>query len=1193
VPSTHLRAGVEQAINALGSGFLAHLANAKLKEILRSGGLSGQDYYRQLLRLVYRLLFLFVAEDRDLLYDPEATPEARERYIRYYSTTRLRHLAAGHRGTKHMDLYRGLRVVMEKLGSDEGCSPLALPALGSFLWSEIAIPDLAYCDISNRDFLEAVRALAFALDNKVSRSVDYKNLGSEELGSIYEFLLELHPELNVDAATFNLTTAGGHERKMTGSYYTPTSLIQCLLDSALDPVLAEAARQLNAEEAILALKVCDPACGSGHFLIAAAHRMARRLAAIRTGDGEPSPEATRTALRDVISRCIYGVDVNPMAVELCKVNLWIEALEPGKPLTFLDHHIQCGNSLLGTTPALLAQGIPDETFKPIEGDDKAVVSALRQRNRTEREGQMTFAAIAEAPIPYSSLADSLASLDIIDDTSIAGVHDKEERYARLASSLEYRQARFAADAWCSAFVWKKTKDAPEPVTHDLFCRLLTEPKQVPNATRAEIVRLAKQNNLFHWHLAFPDVFRVPEDSEESENELAGWNGGFDVVLGNPPWERIKIQEKEWFAVRAPEIAEARNAAQRRKMIQELRAENPELFAAFLEEKRQADGESRLIRDAGRYPLCGRGDINTYAIFAELNHLLLNTTGRVGCIVPSGIATDDTTKFFFQALIESGSLVSLYSFENEEFLFPSVHHAMKFCLLTLSGARRPQNQADFVFFARQASYLYDQDRHFTLTTAELALFNPNTRTCPVFRSMRDAELTRMIHRHIPILIQENLAEGNPWGIQFLRMFDIAGDSPLFRTYQPLEAEGYKLIGNIFQEDDQAYLPLYEAKMLHHFDHRFGTYLGQTEAQANQGKLPELDAAQHADPHQVVLPRYWVPHDEVLLATANVPKGLGQAYRAQNTQMLAQIVMLWLAGYHLNRGNEEMGNAILLRHGSGVSDTMAHALGQWLSVRAMEQAFPLTADDLAFIQSQPLEETSFLRVAHYLLETRTPRWFLGWRDVCRNTDQRTVIASLLPRAGVGDKFLLMLSSQPPPLIATLLGCLNSFIFDYSARQKVSGTSLKYFTMKQLPVLPPSAYLHPAPWSSGDLLQNWLSCRILELTYTAWDMEPFAKDCGYSGPPFRWDEERRFLLRCELDAAYFHLYGIARDDMDYIMETFSIVKRNDIKQYGDFHTKRMILDIYDRMQQAMDTGEPYQTLLDPPPADPRVVHPPRTED
>jgi hypothetical protein len=233
-----LRDGVEQAIKALGRGFLAHPANAILRDNLRAGDLDKQDYYRQLLRLVYRLLFLFVAEDRDLLNDPTASPEARERFTHYYATVRLRHLAERHRGTKHINLYRGLRIVMEKLGSDDGCPPLALPALGGFLWSESAIRDLAQCEIINRDFLDAIRALAFTLDNKTLRAVDYKNLGSEELGSICESLLELHPDLNTDAATFDLTTAGGHERKTTGSYYTPASLIQCLLDSALDPVMS-------------------------------------------------------------------------------------------------------------------------------------------------------------------------------------------------------------------------------------------------------------------------------------------------------------------------------------------------------------------------------------------------------------------------------------------------------------------------------------------------------------------------------------------------------------------------------------------------------------------------------------------------------------------------------------------------------------------------------------------------------------------------------------------------------------------------------------------------------------------------------------------------------------------------------------------------------------------------------------------
>src|SRR5216684_3226534 len=384
-----LRNGVEKAITALGSGFLAHAANNALREKLRSGELNAQDYYRQILRLVYRLLVLFVAEDRDILFHPDADLVARERYTQYYSTARLRRLAEQRVGTRHADLFHGLRLVMEKLGDEKGCAELGLPALDSFLFSQEAIADLADCEIANHDLLDAMRSLAFIDDRRMRRAVDYKNLGSEELGSVYESLLELHPVLHIDAARFELQTAGGHERKTTGSYYTPTSLITCLLDSALDPVLDEACARPDPETAILNLKICDPACGSGHFLIAAAHRVAKRLAAIRTGVEEPAPEARRKALRDVIGRCIYGVDINPMAVELCKVNLWMEAIEPGKPLSFLDAHIQPGNSLLGATPALLADGIPDSAFEAIEGDDKKICSEYRKKNKQQREGHRT------------------------------------------------------------------------------------------------------------------------------------------------------------------------------------------------------------------------------------------------------------------------------------------------------------------------------------------------------------------------------------------------------------------------------------------------------------------------------------------------------------------------------------------------------------------------------------------------------------------------------------------------------------------------------------------------------------------------------------------------------------------------------------------------------------------------------------
>src|SRR5215207_5042883 len=358
-----LREGVEEAIRSLGSGFLKHRANDELRRKLRLGELEVQDYYRELLRLVYRLLFLFVAEDRGLLLDPEAEDAAKDRYTRYYSTRKLRDVAEKRVGARHSDHYRALSLVMEKLDEESGCPELGLPALGGFLFDEESVPDITGVEVSNRNLLDAVRALSWTTVNGAYRSVDYKNLGAEELGSVYESLLELHPELDWTSGTFDLKVVTGNERKTTSSYYTHHSLVTRLLNTALDPVLDQAAKKPDPEAAILDLKVCDPAVGSGHFLIAAAHRMARRLASVRTGDGEPSPEATREALRDVIGRCLYGVDVNPMAAELCKVSLWMEALVPGRPLSFLDHHIRVGNSLLGTTPELVADGIPNEAFK--------------------------------------------------------------------------------------------------------------------------------------------------------------------------------------------------------------------------------------------------------------------------------------------------------------------------------------------------------------------------------------------------------------------------------------------------------------------------------------------------------------------------------------------------------------------------------------------------------------------------------------------------------------------------------------------------------------------------------------------------------------------------------------------------------------------------------------------------------------
>jgi hypothetical protein len=856
-----LRDGVQEAIVALGRGFLAHPANAGLKSRLQSGELSVQDYYRQLLRLVYRLIFLFVAEDRELLLVPDTPDEIRRRYADFYSVRRLRDMAGTLRGGPHADLYRGQRLVFTLLR--EGYPALGLPALGSFLFSERATPDLDEVELANSDLLEAVRALAFTIEGRVQRPVDYRNLGAEELGSVYESLLELHPQLNAEAGTFELGVAAGSERKTTGSYYTPTSLIRELLDSALEPVvedrLAEAGRDPAAQEAaLLDINVVDPATGSGHFLIAAAHRLARHLARARTGDEEPAPAELRAALRDVVRRCIHGVDINPMAVELCKVALWMETLDPGKPLSFLDRNIQCGNSLIGVTPALLKAGIPDEAFNPIEGDNKEYCREFKKKNKQQRSGQLSLFAPDYQPWErLGDLAAGMLNLAAMGDDTLEEVHRQQELYESLVRSADYEYGRLWADAWCAAFVWKKTKEFPYPITEEVFRRIERNPYDIAPWMREEIERLREQCQFFHWHLAFPHVFSVPAAGGESENDQTGWNGGFDVVVGNPPWERIKLQEKEWFANRDSEIANAPNTAARRTRIAILQKENTLLYAEFIAARRKAEGDSHFVRNSSRYPLCGRGDVNTYTIFAELSRHIQSRTGRVGIIVPSGIATDNTTRYFFQDLIDQQSLVSLYSFENEEFIFPAVHHATKFCLLTLTGLDQSIPETDFVFFARQVSFLKDESRHFTLSANDMLLINPNTRTCPIFRSKRDAKLVKLVYSRVPVLVNEGLPERNPWGVRFSAMFHMSNDSHFFRTREQLEQEGWSLDGNHFVGEGQTFLPLYEGKMIHNFDHRFGTYEGQTQAQANQGKLPELNPQQHNNPHLYSLPRYWVP------------------------------------------------------------------------------------------------------------------------------------------------------------------------------------------------------------------------------------------------------------------------------------------------------------------------------------------------
>ncbi len=681
-----------------------------------------------------------------------------------------------------------------------------------------------------------------------------------------------------------------------------------------------------------------------------------------------------------------------------------------------------------------------------------------------------------------NLATSMMQMEEMGDDTVEDIHRKQEYYNKLVQSNAYEFGKLWADAWCAAFVWKKTKEFSPPITEEEFRKIEKNPHHISSWVKKEIQRLAEQYQFFHWHLAFPDVFRVPTKGEVPKNEQAGWSGGFDVVLGNPPWERIKTQDKEWFASRRPEIANAANAAQRRRMISALANSDPTIYSAYIEDRRKAEGEGQFVRESNHYRLCGRGDVNTYAIFAENMRIIINSTGRVGCIVPSGIATDDTTKYFFQNLMETKSLASLYSFENREKLFPAVDSRYNFSLLTLAGLSRPAIKgASFAFFVQNVDELQVEEKRFTLNASDIKLLNPNTRTCPIFRSKRDMALTKAIFERVPVLVNERTGT-NPWGAYYMRLIDLSDHSEYLRFAWEEKSSDWNV-------------PLYESKLISSYDHRFSTFAGTSRQRYIAGQPRELSLDEKTDPSLSIIPRYFLPHD-----------------LARNL----------FAKYH----NYE----------------------------------------------RP--------------------WLLVWRDVARSTDEHTCFAAAIPKV-LATRSCPSLGFNGTVTPTPLLANLNTFAFDYLARQKGGGIHLNFSILKQLPVIPPENYMSACTWNNKVTTSAWLLPCVLELTYTAWDLNSFAQDCAYDGPPFRWNEERRFLLRCELDAAYFHLYRIERDDVDYIMETFPIVKRKDEKLYGGYRTKRVILEIYDEMKRATETGEPYRTRLEPPPADAALVHPPKVRE
>jgi hypothetical protein len=1025
-----LRDGVQRSLSCLGTGFLRARGNRALQDALAAGRLSTQDYYRQLLRLAYRLIFLFVAEDRGVLLDPAATPEARLRFERFYSTARIRRLADRRRGGPHPDLWQALRLTMDQL--DHGCPDLALPALGSFLWSRGACADLLAAELPNEALLDALRAMCTLQDGTVRRPVSWALIASDELGSVYESLMELHPRVNRETGTFELVTAAGHERKTTGSYYTPSSLVDCLLDSALDPVLAEAAAAPNPEKAILDLKVCDPACGSGHFLVAAARRIAARLARVRSGDAEPSPGAVGTALRDVVGRCLFGVDLNPMAVELCKVSLWMEALEPGRPLSFLDAHIQHGNAVFGTTAELMASGLPDVAFTALKGEDKEVAGRLKKANKNwQQAGLFSAAALA----PERTVAVASAGVEAAGDDTRAAVALKEAAWRALAESPEASHARLVADLWCAAFVWPKDSPAAEdsaPV-RAVWETAKANPASVPQQTLAVATDLATRFGFFHWDLAFPQVMA---------------RGGFDVILGNPPWDTLSPDAKEFFSAFDPAVRFGSPTEQQATIDRLL--EHPEVAADWARTQRDLYGLVHFLKESGRFVLyaegnLGKGDFNIYRMFVE--HALTSTRpgGWTAQIVPEGLYSGANCAAIRESLFREHGLSLLLGFENtREVWFKGIDSRMKFCLY---AARNRGATSEFRggFSIRSVRDLGQRvaERALTIPVELVREFSPEAVAIMEFSSQADIDIARRMYAKWPKFGDET---AGPPHREYMRELDMGNDRRLFTG-------------------DRSGIPLYEGRMVSQYDHRTKGY------RDGRGRAAEWADLEFSDPAKSVQSQWYIN-------TGSIPE------------------------------------------------------------KCVE---------------------------------RVRRYRIGFCDVASPTNERTLVAALIPRSTIaGDKVptILYRSRHDWPL-TIWIAVANSFAMDFIARKKVS-LKMSYTVLDSLPF---------PRLSADDPHAAALVPRVLRLTCTGPEMVPFwnqlAAD-GWVNPvppdgvlPGTLDEHERLRLRTEIEVIVARdLFCLTAAEMAHILDTFPIVQRRDEAAYGEFRTKRLVLEGFATIPVA--TGE-----------------------
>jgi hypothetical protein len=585
--------------------------------------------------------------------------------------------------------------------------------------------------------------------------------------------------------------------------------------------------------------------------------------------------------------------------------------------------------------------------------------------------------------------------------------------------------------------------------------------------------LATEQHFLHWQLAFPGVWKNWTSTEPE--------GGFDAVIGNPPWDRMKMQEVEWFAARAPEVAHQPRAADRKALISKMKAAGHPLIPQYERASARAEKATELARRSGEYPLLSRGDINIYSLFVERGQALIKSEGAAGLLVPSGIASDLGASAFFRKVATSSRVQCLFDFENrrgEERLpfFPDIDSRFKFSAFVCRGPKRSTEATDCAFFLHDPPDRAPDDHRFALTAADFALINPNTGTAPIFRTRRDADLTTAIYRRLPVLVdRSNGTEKKAWPIHYMTMFHMTSDSHLFWTRERLEEEGaYPSRLGRWRTAKHEWLPLYEGKMVQAFDHRAADVVVNLENVHRPAQPLPLGEEDHADPHRLATPQYWVQMEKVQ-------------------------------------------------------------------------------------------------------EFNIPNVVIGFKEITSPTNERSMIAALLPRAAYGNKVPILCpdNSLFSEESALWLALLNSFIFDYCVRQKIHGQTLNLFIIEQLPVPTRAHYAHRmGRLGAAEIVRD----HVLRLTYTAHDIAPFAQDMGYVNddgsvkPPVMWNDGERRHLRARLDALYFNLYGITdEDDIRYILSTFPIVERKDREAFDGVYLTRELILWYKR---ALDAGDPDST-------------------